>query len=75
MQGIAASDGIAIGPAFRYAVPDLTIPIRPIEQPNIELARFQSAQEQARMELHSLRENVASRTRAMSWPPSSMPTK
>mgnify|MGYP001113234486 CR=1 FL=1 len=30
MQGIAASDGIAIGPAFRYAVPDLTIPIRPV---------------------------------------------
>ena len=62
MQGIAASDGIAIGPAFRYAVPDLTIPIRPIEQPNIELARFQMAQEQARLELHSLRENLAART-------------
>jgi phosphotransferase system enzyme I (PtsI) len=63
LQGIAASDGIAIGPAFCYAVPDLTIPIRPIEQPNVELARFQSAQEQARMELQSLRENVALRTK------------
>ncbi len=63
LQGIAASDGIAIGPAFCYAVPDLTIPSRPIEHPNVELARFQSAQEQARMELQTLRENVALRTK------------
>jgi phosphotransferase system enzyme I (PtsI) len=63
LKGIAASDGIAIGPAFCYAVPLLTIPTRTPEQPNVELARFQSAQEQARMELKGLRENVAARTR------------
>ncbi len=58
LQGIAASDGIAIGPAFLYAVQELTIPARPPGQPNVEIARFISASERARLELKSLRESV-----------------
>ena len=62
LQGIAASDGIAIGPAFCYAVPNLAIPARTPDQPDVEQARFISACEQARVELKNLRENVARRT-------------
>jgi hypothetical protein len=43
LQGIAASEGIAIGPAFLYAVQDLAVPTRPASQPNVEIARFLSA--------------------------------
>jgi len=63
LQGIAASDGIAIGPAFLYAVQDLTIPTRLPGQPNVEIARFLSASEQARLELKSLRESVLLRNK------------
>jgi phosphotransferase system enzyme I (PtsI) len=63
LQGIAASDGIAIGPAFLYAVQDLTIPTRPPGQLSVEISRFLSAREQARLELKSLRESVLLRTK------------
>lgn len=62
LQGIAVSDGIAIGPAFYYAFPNLTIPKRLPGQPEDELANFISACAQARVELKSLRESVALRT-------------
>lgn len=62
LQGIAVSEGIAIGPAFYYAFPNLTIPKRLPGQPEDELANFISACAQARVELKSLRESVALRT-------------
>lgn len=62
LQGIAASDGIAIGPAFLYAIQELTIPTRLPGQPKLEIARFISASEQASLELNSLRESVLLRS-------------
>jgi len=61
LQGIPASEGIAIGPAFLYAVQELIVPIRSASQPNVEIARFYSASEQARLELINLRKSVAER--------------
>lgn len=62
LQGIAASDGIAIGPAFYYAVPNLTILPRSAGETRVELAQFVSACELARAELKILRKSVALRT-------------
>jgi phosphoenolpyruvate-protein phosphotransferase len=64
LQGIAASSGIAIGPAFCYLPPDLTIPCREPEPFEQEFARFTAAVEQARAELHRLHERVAQRAGA-----------
>ena len=61
LQGIAASSGIAIGPAFCYAQPDLTVPKRKREAVKPELDRFDKACEQANNELQSLHDLLASR--------------
>lgn len=58
LKGIAASDGIAIGPAFLYLPPDLTLPQRFPEPPEMEFRRFQAACEQALQELESLQINL-----------------
>jgi phosphotransferase system enzyme I (PtsI) len=54
LEGIAASDGIAIGPAYCLILPDLTIPCRDPEPFEKEMTRFIIAVEQARQELQSL---------------------
>jgi len=51
IQGIAASYGIAIGPAFSYQRTKLEISCISIEDPTTELARFEAAQELARKQL------------------------
>jgi phosphotransferase system enzyme I (PtsI) len=62
LKGIAASQGIAVGPAIFYQSPNLTIPERAPQNLEIELARFHKACEQAHQELQQIREQVAKRT-------------
>lgn len=61
LRGIPASDGIAIGPAYFYAQPELSIPARIPQSVEKEMARFESAREQARLELQSLYASVEAR--------------
>ncbi|RLC83232.1 MAG: phosphoenolpyruvate--protein phosphotransferase, partial [Chloroflexi bacterium] len=51
LRGIAASRGIAIGPAFHFRRADLSFERRTVEDPTAELARFQAALETAREQL------------------------
>ncbi len=63
-KGIAASEGIAFGPAFLFRPVDLKIPLRaaaPMEQ---ELKRFEEACQKAGQELEALTLDVAKRTNA-----------
>jgi phosphoenolpyruvate-protein kinase (PTS system EI component) len=61
LQGIPASDGIAIGPAFRYIPTELTVPARAAESADEELSRFDAAREQARVELQGLSDAIEKR--------------
>ncbi|MBK6646672.1 MAG: phosphoenolpyruvate--protein phosphotransferase [Anaerolineales bacterium] len=61
LQGIPASDGIAIGPAFRYIPAELTVPARAAESADVELSRFDAAREQARVELQGLSNAIEKR--------------
>ncbi|NDJ36436.1 MAG: phosphoenolpyruvate--protein phosphotransferase [Chloroflexi bacterium] len=60
-QGIAAAAGIAIGPAYRFKQPDLTIPEREPEPAEAEFERFTAARDQAKAELEAIRDAVAER--------------
>ena len=51
LQGIAASRGIAVGPAFRFRRADLCFERRKVEKPAAEWTRFQVALETAREQL------------------------
>lgn len=62
LPGIAASEGIAIGPAFNYAPSSLTIQAREAGAAREELARFEEAVEQARAELKDIYRAVLERT-------------
>jgi phosphotransferase system enzyme I (PtsI) len=59
LEGIAASGGVALGPAYIFSVQDLDIPERPIESPVEEWARFLTARDQALLELNQLGEKIA----------------
>ena len=61
LQGVAASSGIAIGPAFCYVLPDLTLPVRKQAAVELELERFEQACAQAQRELASLQALLARR--------------
>jgi phosphotransferase system enzyme I (PtsI) len=61
LQGIPASDGIAIGPAFRYIPAEMTVPARASESADEELSRFDAAREQARVELQGLSNAIEKR--------------
>ncbi len=50
-HGIAASRGIAIGPAFQFRQTDLRFERRAVEDPSVEWARFQSALKTSREQL------------------------
>ena len=58
LQGIAASSGIAIGPAFCYMLPDLTLPKRKREAVDLELGRYEKACEQAREQILEVAEEM-----------------
>jgi phosphoenolpyruvate-protein phosphotransferase (PTS system enzyme I) len=62
LKGIAASQGIAVGPVIVYQPPDLTIPDRLSEGVDVEFARFRNACEQARQELTGIRALMEKRT-------------
>ena len=51
LQGIAASRGIAIGPAFRFQKADLCFERSTVQDPSAECARFQAAMEAASEQL------------------------
>ena len=51
VQGIGASPGIAIGPAFQFAKVEVDVERRPIENPAAEWERFEAALETAREQL------------------------
>ena len=51
LQGIAASPGIAIGPAFRFQKTDLRFECYAVQDPSAEWARFQTALETASAQL------------------------
>lgn len=62
LSGIAASDGIAIGPAYRYVIPELQVPKRTPGTPEEEISRFEDARHQAYQELVAIREIILQRT-------------
>lgn len=62
LNGIAASSGIAIAPAFCYVPAKMEIPARKAESPAKEYGRFQSACNKAKVELAALREQIKERT-------------
>ncbi|GAB4471319.1 MAG: phosphoenolpyruvate--protein phosphotransferase [Anaerolineae bacterium] len=66
LQGIAAAEGIAIGPAFCYIPPTLNIPARRAGAVSDELARFEAACTQAQAELDDLRAILTERADAES---------
>src|SRR5574338_616422 len=61
LNGIPASDGIAIGPAYCYIQPEMSIPARRPETVDGEMLRFQSARQQAHVELQGLYDSVKAR--------------
>lgn len=62
LEGIAAADGIAIGPALVYVPPTLEIKERPSGTPQEEIDRYSAASAIARAELAALQEKMAART-------------
>jgi len=61
LEGIAAAEGIAIGPAFLYEPPKLEVPERDPEDPDTEWGRFEAAAEQAETELGALKARLLER--------------
>lgn len=59
LQGISASEGIAIAPAFRYDPPALEFEHRSVSDVEAEVDRLRGALEQAREELEALQAKVA----------------
>lgn len=64
LRGIAAAEGIAIGQVFRYAPPVLIPPQRPADSPEVEMARFEAACQQARTEIAELKALIEGRVGA-----------
>lgn len=62
LQGIGAAEGIAVGSAFCFIPPELTIENPTSDDPDAEMSRFQSAVETAQAELAEIRDKVKART-------------
>ncbi|UYZ23414.1 phosphoenolpyruvate--protein phosphotransferase [Mesobacillus jeotgali] len=58
LQGIAASNGIAIAKAYKLVEPDFSFEKTTIDAPAEEIARFQSALQTARAELEKIRDHA-----------------
>jgi phosphoenolpyruvate-protein phosphotransferase (PTS system enzyme I) len=58
LQGIAASNGIAIAKAYKLVEPDFSFEKRTIEAPADEVVRFQSALQTAKAELEQIRDHA-----------------
>jgi len=59
MQGIGASEGYAVAPAFVYRGPDLDVERRTVDDPQAEIERFQWALDVARRQLDQVQHRVA----------------
>ena len=58
LQGVAASRGICIGPAFKFSRAELKIGFRKIENPNQEVERFQTAVKEAKQQITKIYEKA-----------------
>lgn len=58
IQGIAASNGIAIAKAYQLVTPELTYEKKSIDNPNTEIDRLEKALETAKQELEKIREHT-----------------
>ncbi|WP_102262015.1 phosphoenolpyruvate--protein phosphotransferase [Mesobacillus jeotgali] len=58
LQGIAASNGIAIAKAYKLVEPDFSFEKRTIEAPAEEIERFQSALQTSKAELEKIRDHA-----------------
>ncbi len=58
-RGIAASRGIAVGPAFHFRRAELSIERYTVEDPSAEWARFEAALNAAREQLDAVRARAA----------------
>lgn len=58
LQGIAASNGIAIAKAYRLVEPDLTFEQKSIEDSSSEVERFRQAMAKAKSELEMIRDRA-----------------
>ncbi len=58
LQGIAASNGIAISKAYKLVEPDFSFEKTTIDAPAEEIARFQSALQTAKAELEKIRDHA-----------------
>lgn len=58
LQGIAASNGIAIAKAYKLVEPDFSFEKKTIDAPEEEIARFQSALQTAKSELEKIRDHA-----------------
>ncbi|WLR53682.1 phosphoenolpyruvate--protein phosphotransferase [Mesobacillus subterraneus] len=58
LQGIAASNGIAIAKAYKLVEPDFSFEKRTIEAPADEVARFQTALQKSKLELEKIRDHA-----------------
>ena len=58
LQGIAASNGIAIAKAYKLVEPDFSFEKKTINAPEEEIARFQSALQTAKAELEKIRDHA-----------------
>jgi len=62
LQGIGASNGRALAPAFVYQRPDLRLERRTVEVPQIEIDRFRRALDTARRQLVEIQQQVLAST-------------
>ncbi|MEH7882980.1 phosphoenolpyruvate--protein phosphotransferase [Bacillus sp. JJ1609] len=58
LQGIAASNGIAIAKAYKLVEPDFSFEKKTVEAPADEVARFQAALQTAKAELAQIRDHA-----------------
>ncbi|MCR4405701.1 MAG: phosphoenolpyruvate--protein phosphotransferase [Anaerolineae bacterium] len=59
VQGIGASEGYAIAPAFVYRRPDLRVEQRPVDDPQAEINRFRQALDVASQQLDEIQQRVS----------------
>ncbi|MDP4162331.1 MAG: phosphoenolpyruvate--protein phosphotransferase [Bacillota bacterium] len=58
LNGIAASNGIAIAKAYRLVEPDLSFEKKTVDDAKLEIQRFHSALEQSKSELSAIRDRA-----------------
>ena len=59
LKGIAASDGVAVAPAYLLVEPDLSFEKKSIADAEAEVARFDKAVAESQAELESIRKVAA----------------